>query len=191
MKKVAHLIRIITISPIMVTMFLLYMYFGNQNLDINTHSYIIAICCLIILPVLAYPIQKIFKPIKIGDARKSERILAIIFSIVGYIIGFILSFILKSHNYEKIFYLTYLFSGIFIALFSFVFKINASGHMAGVVGPTLIIMYLFNSHFYLITIIVLVFISSLIKKRHNVVELLLGSLIPIASFFISLLIFIK
>lgn len=190
LKKLAYIIRIITVSPILVLSLLSVIFFKEHSFMKNNVSYIIAITTLVLLPLLAYPIQRRFNIIKVGDKRKSERALAIIFSICGYLIGFILAFILKAPGTEKVLYLSYLMSVILISIFSFGFQLNASGHMAGISGPLTIIVYLFGfKYLLLISIPITVIWASLKLNRHTLIELTVGSLIPIGSIIVSMFIF--
>lgn len=190
MKKSAKIIRIITVSPFMVMALILTLYFGYNSFFKNNVSYLIVLATLVALPLLAYPIQSKFNVIKNMPQRKAERTLAIIFSIVGYVIGFTLAFVLKTPSTEKIFFLTYLLSVLFISILSFIFKFNASGHMAGVSGPITIILYLFGfKYLFIVALLVVVIWASMQLDRHTILELIAGSLIPVVSLIISFLIF--
>jgi hypothetical protein len=185
MKKIAKSIRVITVAPIVAFVLINVLQFFGDNVFKNYFDYGFAIFALTVLPILAYPIQKAFKIIK-GDKRKSERKLAICFSIIGYIIGVIYAFISKAGDVEKIMYLTYLLSGSSIGIFTFLFKVDASGHMCGISGPIAIIVYVFGPVFLLLEILLLLVIwSSLELKRHTCMQLVYGSIIPIISLLIA------
>lgn len=188
MKKFAKMIRVLTVAPVYAFLLLTVLHFTDKAF--MGYFYLIGLFTLVVLPLLAYPIQDKFNIIK-GDKRSSERKLAIIFSVIGYIIGFLVSVILSHDNLEKIVYLTYLFSVSLIFINTFVLKINASGHMCGVVGPIIAMIYVYGEIFYVLFIVlILVVWSSLYLKRHKKSELLLGSVIPILSLFISIIIFL-
>lgn len=184
MKKVAKAIRIITVAPLFALLLILWLHFANKAF--TDYLLYIALFSIVVLPILAYPVQKKFHIIK-GDKRSSERSLAIIFSVIGYILGFTASIILEANDLDKIVYLTYLLSGMGILTFTFLIKINASGHMCGVAGPIAILIYVFGIWCLILGVILFFIIwSSLFLKRHKVSELLIGSLIPIISLFISM-----
>lgn len=190
MNKLAKKIRTITISPAIAFFLILFIFIFKNSFLANTYSYIIALTTLIILPIIAYPIQRRFNIIKNPDQRYAERKLAIIFSVIGYLIGFILSLILKTPITEKVLYSTYLLSAILIFVFSFIFKINASGHMAGIAGPIAVVIYYFSNYYLLLCLLLMPIIwSSLKLKRHSHQELVLGTFIPIIALIISILIF--
>ena len=182
-KKVAKITRIITVAPILafilVTVLYLTKYFSLVN-------YIVAITFLVIFPLLAYPVQSKFKIIK-GNNREAERKLAIIFSVIGYVFGFLFSLIFSANIIEKAVYLTYLLSVVFIFIFTYILKENVSGHMCGVTGPIMVIVYIFGPiYFSLLSILILVVLSSMYLKRHSLSQLIIGSIIPVIAFLISI-----
>lgn len=73
-------------------------------------------------------------------------------------------------------------------LFNKALKIRASGHACGIAGPIAILIY-FVSPWALLGIVVLAAAgwASLAMKRHASKELVIGSLLSIASLFISVL----
>lgn len=188
MKKVAKSIRVITVAPIVAFVLINLLYFKGNNVFNNIWGYFIALFTLVILPLLAYPVQRILLPSK--DKRQAERTLAIIFSICGYVIGLVFALIFNTSSVQKIMFLTYLLSGSLIALFSFGLKIKASGHMCGLAGPIALIVYVFGYYYLLLVfLLILVIWSSLKLRRHNLIELTIGSIIPIVALLISIMIF--
>jgi len=188
MKKFAKVIRIITVAPILAFTLINILYFLVPGSFNGILDYLIAIFTLVIMPILAYPVQRKFRIIK-GDPRTSERQLAIVFSVIGYSIGIVAALMLNVPYIEKLIYSTYLISGVSIAILSAVFKVEASGHMCGVSGPIAILIYLFGIEFlFLLLFPVAVIWSSLVLKRHTVPQLLLGASIPIMTFLILIVI---
>ncbi len=179
---ISKAIRIITVAPVCAAFLILILYFKGKFLS-GLHT-VFAIIFLSVFPLLSYPVS-IF--IKKSD-RSSQRKLAIIFSVIGYICGALFCFLSNSTVTEKIIYLTYLFSGTLTGIFSFGFNIKASGHACGVAGPIAALCY-FISPFYAIGIILLipVYSSSIILKRHTPLQLLIGTAIPVICLLISVL----
>lgn len=164
------------------------LYFKNDEAFNNIGGYWLAIFTLVILPLLAYPIQWFF--LETADPRQTQRSLAIIFSVGGYIIGLVLSLIFKAPSIQKIMFMTYLVSGTLIAIFSFGLKIKASGHMCGLAGPIALMVYVFGYYYlFLVGLLIFVIWSSLKLRRHSLTELLIGSIIPIIALLISIIIF--
>ena len=84
-------------------------------------------------------------------------------------------------------YLTYLFSGILMFVFSFVFKIKASGHACGFAGPVAMLAYQLGPRYLVLAVLLIaVYASSVILKRHTLPQLALGSVLPIVSMFIAI-----
>ncbi len=187
MNKIAKVIRVITVAPIMAIILtsLLFLY---ENAYFRIWDYIMNLAMIVILPVLSYPAQRVFKIFK-GDMRCGERKLAIIFSCCGYTINSLYLLFLPTSNIYKIMVLTYLFSGWLIFIFTFIFKSDASGHMCGVSGPVALLFYAFGTYFALFFILLIaVGWSSIYLKRHNIKQLLLGTFIPWVSLIVSILI---
>jgi len=188
MKKIAKIIRIVTVAPILALMLINILYFWVPGSFNGILDYLIAIFTLVIMPILAYPVQKKFKIIK-GDPRTSERQLAIVFSVIGYSIGIVAALMLNVPYVEKLIYSTYLISGVSIAILSAVFKVEASGHMCGVSGPIAILIFLFGIEFmFLLLFPIAVIWSSLVLKRHTFPQLMLGATIPVFTFLILIII---
>ena len=95
-----------------------------------------ALFFLSIFPTLAYPLQRCFKKYK-DRGREGQRSLAMIFSFVGYLLGTVMAFVFSAPIEVKIIYIEYLLCGIGMVLLNKVFKVKASGHACGIVGPVL------------------------------------------------------
>lgn len=189
--KIAKIIRIITIPPVCATILNLVLYFKSDLVFNHWYELLIAIFTIAIIPVLAYPIQKIFKLFKAKDERTGARNLAIIFSIIGYSCGLIFSIIAKTPNFQKIIYVTYLLTGLGIAFGTFVLDIKFSGHMSGISGPIITLSYIFSYYLlFLYFFLALVMWASLYTKNHNFKEAIYGTILPVIAFIIANLIFL-
>ncbi|HOO43668.1 MAG TPA: hypothetical protein PKU69_01235 [Bacillota bacterium] len=187
-KKVAKIIRVASTAPIVALVFVSTLYLLVPGSFADIWEYLFSVLVLSLLPLLAYPVQWIFKIDK-EDTRAGERKTAIVFSVIGYVAGTIVAFIFGFSDIQKIFYLTYLLSGATIAFSSFVLKIKASGHMCGVAGPIAAMVY-FGGPGYLGLTIFLGFViwSSLYLGRHSPKELIYGTLIPVGALVLALMI---
>ncbi len=188
MKKLAKIVRIISTAPIVALAFVTTLYFFVPGSFSSIAEYLFAIAMLSLLPLLGYPASWIFKIDK-EDVRSGERKMAIIFSLAGYLIGAVVSFAAHFTDIQKVFYLTYLLSGLTIAFSSFVLRIKASGHMCGISGPIAALVY-FGGAGYLGLTVCLGFVlwASLYLGRHSFKELVYGTLIPVAALVIALII---
>jgi hypothetical protein len=108
--------------------------------------------------------------------------MAVVFCVAGYIGGSLYCLLGEGTAEQLIVYLTYLISGVLIALFSYGFKVKGSGHASGVAGPVAMLVYR-SGPWYLLGAAVLaaVFWSSLKLGRHTWTQLLLGSAFPVAA----------
>ena len=58
MNKIAKIIRVLTISPIMALMICLVIDFGVDDSFSSVLIFLITIFCLVVFPVLAYPFEQ-------------------------------------------------------------------------------------------------------------------------------------
>ncbi len=181
MSKVAMFIRKITIPPVFAVVLLLSVYLSYPETVGSVWHVISGVVFLAILPVLAYPLQKYIPGFK-DKGRDGQRSLAMLFSFAGYLLGTILALILSAPQIVKIIYLEYLFCGITMLVFNKAFKLKASGHACGVIGPMLLMVYfkLYIPAAVCALFAIPVFIASIYTKRHTLLQLLGGSLIPLA-----------
>jgi len=185
MERINKIVRILTVAPIQAIILILTLFFAAPQYGITGWQAFFSILFLAVLPALAYPLQR-FMPHFKDKGRKGQRDLAIVFSVAGYVCGIIYTLVLQPHRVLAVVYLTYLLSGIAIALFSALTPIKASGHACGIVGPMVTICrYVSWWGLVLLVFYAMAFVSSLQMKRHTWQEFLAGSAIPVAALFIS------
>ena len=185
MKKIQYLSRILTVAPIMAAITFCILYFISPEIMGGSLNFIIALLCITVLPILAYPLQPFIPGFK-GKGRDGQRNLAIIMSVIGYIVGIALAFGLNMPKQMTALFLTYFLSGILILVFNKVLNIKASGHSCGVAGPIAYLTYIYGPIALIgLPILGLVIWSSIGMKRHKWHELLFGSLISVTSLVIS------
>ena len=177
-KKIAATVRIITIAPIMALVLLLILFLRAPQTFGNTFNFISTVVFLVVIPLLAYPLQPLFKKFKDGG-RESQRKLAMIFAVVGYIGGLLSAIVSGATKSVLMIYVSYLISGSLVALTNKLLHFRASGHACGVAGPFLILIYLGQPIGYLgIGALAITWLASLYMKRHTWEQLLAGSAIP-------------
>ncbi len=184
-QKAAKLIRILTVAPIMAGIMVTLLYVKEPLYYASPFHFAAAIFFLVLMPLLAYPVAWIVPKIK-AKGREGERTLAIVFAVTGYVLGTVFSLVFGGAAVETAVYLTYLLSGVAIALFSFVFHIKGSGHACGVSGPVAILSFFLGLP-YLCGYLLLgaVCRASVALKRHTRAQLVLGSAVPILAFALS------
>lgn len=182
LNKLAKVVRVLTVAPLMAAGLVTLLY-GTQPARFGSLTdVLLALLFLTVLPLLGYPLQKFLPPYK-HQGRAGQRSLAIVMAVVGYIAGLIHALAARVTAMQWTVYLTYLLSGVGIAVFNKLFKIHASGHACGVVGPTAIAVYYggYGLLFGGCVLMLLVYWSSLRMHRHTVAQLLLGSAIPLIA----------
>lgn len=178
MKKIAKILRVILIPPVLNLVLILLSYYLNGYF----HSILIpAIIINCLVPLLSYLISKISAKKNPSD-RCQERHLATKFCLFGYAIGLIFMIILKRPIEENFLELTYFLSALIIFICSLINK-KPSGHAAGVAGPIVYLLFTCSLYWWIIALAGLVilsgvFFSSLYLKRHTLTELITGCLIP-------------
>lgn len=172
-------VRIATIPSItaLVLLIILLIYDIVTPIEMITASVFLSI-----LPIMSYPLQRFIPPFKY-DGRNGQRNLAILFSVIGYVLGVTVSLITNAHRDVLLIYLVYLMSGILILVINKIFHFKASGHSCGVLGPISFLLYfqLYIPALIGAIIAVLVFISSIKTKRHTLLQLAVGAVMPIIS----------
>jgi hypothetical protein len=189
-QNLAKFIRVVTVPPVMALTLLFILYFTKEEFFGTTLNLVLAIIFLVVLPILAYPLQPIIPGFK-GKGRDGQRNLAMWMASLGYICGIMTALFLPVSKYLLIIYLTYLFSGISLVLLNKVFKIKASGHACGVAGPVFSLIY-FLGPWMLFGILLLpgVYWASLRMDRHDKSELLIGTTVPTYALLLAFLIVI-
>lgn len=195
MKRIAKIIRLVTIPTTLFFVVLLLTYFTDKdafNVPLSFIVPFIFIGCFVLLSyVVSFIIYKIKRKNNIEiDLRNTQRILAFIFSFIGYLLAFIISITLHFEEKPKILISTYFFSVCFLSLLN-IFKLKASGHAAGITGALIFGCTLSNIHYIIPCMIIygLSLFASLYLKRHSIIQFILGSLCSILGFIISIIIF--
>lgn len=184
----AKIIRVATVAPLMAAALTTILCFSSLHAYENMLHYVMSLVFLTVFPLLSYPLSALIFGRDPELRRSKERKLAIIFSVAGYLGGVLFCLLTHCTMVERVIYFTYLLSGVLTAVFSFVFHVKSSGHACGVAGPIAVLIY-YVSPLYLFSLVLLasVFWSSLKLRRHSLVQLFLGSLVPVLSLFLSAL----
>lgn len=187
MRKLAYVIRIMTVAPLMALVLLLVLFLTAPLTFGGTVHFILIVLFLVVFPLLAYPLQPLIKKYR-EQGREGQRTLALIFAVAGYILGLLFAVILCAPKGVLTIYLSYMLSGSMVALANKAIRFRASGHACGVAGPFILLVYFGQAAGYLgIPVLGLVYMASLSMKRHTWAELLVGTAIPFAALGIILL----
>lgn len=179
--KKAKLVRTFTLAPIMALIALSILLGLTTDVFASFWQYALAVVFLVVLPILAYPLQPVIPAYK-TKGREGQRQLAIVMAVVGYIGGIVVALFGQVPEKLKIIYFTYFISGILIMIFNKILHIKASGHSCGVVGPMAILVYCIGPLALTgVVILIAVYWASLKMERHTISQLFWGSVIPVVA----------
>lgn len=178
MQKLSKIIRVLTAPPFIAFLLFGAIFISKPKMFTDTAHFVFSLVFFCVFPVLSYGFVRIIPSLKKGG-RKTERKTAVIFSCAGYIFATVFLLLFGFTSEELIICLTYLFSGIIIGVCS-LFNFKASGHASGVSGP-FTCLGIFISPYWFLGYILLVptFWASIKSKRHNLLQLIIGTAIPI------------
>ena len=187
MQKLAKVISILTVAPLMALVLLSWLYCADPALFGGLFQYLLAVLFLVVLPILAYPLQKILPPFR-SQGRPGQRKLAFLMAVLGYTLGIVCAAIARAPKALWLIYLTYFFSGILLTLLNRLTKVRASGHACGVAGPVALLIYMRAApSLPMLLLLPLVYWARLAMKRHTPVDLVWGTLTPLLALLLSLL----
>lgn len=87
-ERIAKIIRIATIPPIMALVLLVTVYIFRPLTFGNVTNFLLSVVFLVLFPILAYPLQRFIPQFK-NEGRNGQRTLAILLSNAGYLFGVI------------------------------------------------------------------------------------------------------
>ena len=180
-EKLSAAFRVIARPPIFAVAFLVILYLADESNFGAWWQLAFAIFALGVLPLLGYPLQRYIPPFK-HKGREGQRSLAMLFCFGGYLLGTVWGLCTQAPAGVMMVYYCYLSCGVGMLLFNKLFRLKASGHACGIMGP--VFAMLIHFHFWLPALIgaflaVLVFASSVVTKEHTVRQLLGGSAIAL------------
>lgn len=178
-KKTGSLmVRVMTLPPLMAAVALIILRWRLGLFPGS--SLVMGILFLTLLPLAAYPVCFMVPGLR-KKGRPLQRKMAVYFSVAGYLFGTVYCLLQGLWGTELSVFLTYLFSGVVIAVCSSCFHFKCSGHASGMAGPiTLLGMQVSPICFLGYGLLVPVFSSSLKLHRHTKEELVAGALTPAA-----------
>ena len=135
-EKWAKALRIVTVAPFLALLTLLLLWLTRPEVFRGPGDLLMAAVFLTGLPLLAYPLQHWIPKLRAGG-RETQRKLAIVLAVAGYLGGAVWAYAAKASGWLRTLLLTYLISGLLIAIFNKVLHIRASGHACGTSGPVL------------------------------------------------------
>ena len=189
-EKIAKVIRIISVPPVMVTTLLLILAGQRGNIFHNVWEFIITLFLLGVVPVLAYPLQKVIP--SLGDSvREGQRELAFLLNFVSYTAAFLWAVMSEVSWSLGLICMTYFLSVVLLLVCNKILHFRASGHACSVTGPLLLLIRFIGWKTIIpcVAFAALVVWSSLYLKRHTKKELAAGVMTCVIAFAISALTF--
>lgn len=171
----AKSIRVLTVPPILITGMLITLTVCLDNFCSSMTQMILAVILLGLVPILAYPIQKLL-PSK-GEVREEQRNLAFLLTFVGYLTALIFSIAGNYGRRLQYVIISYFISMSVLVFFNKVLHVRASGHACSVTGTLYFLSFFLGTGAIIpcICIAVAVVWSSLYLKRHTIQEIFWGS----------------
>ena len=187
-EKLASVIRIVTVPPVMVIALLLILYFYLPQPFGTLPELLTAIALLGLVPLLAYPLQPVFPHYR-QRGREGRRELAFVLTGVGYTIAFLWALPAGTSPAVRTVCAGYCFSALLLTLCNKVLHRRASGHACSAVGPLLFLIYYFGWWLLLPSVVIAALIAwaSVTLRRHTPIDLLWGTLCSMFGFAIAVL----
>jgi len=185
----AILIRCISVPWVWATMLLLILYLFGQDVFTNIFEFMFSILFLVIIPFALYPLQS-FIPKYRDKGREGQRNLAFIFSFFGYILAVLYGLFTHTTTALLLIFVLYFSSWLILWVSNKIIKFRSSGHICGITGPMILLIYFIGWQFIILCSILFGFIcwASLILKRHTVKEIIGGCVSCGVAFICSLVI---
>ena len=181
--RIARIIRIVTVPPVLVTVFLVVLYLVKPQVFAVSGSLAVSIAGLGLFPAAAYAVWAVIPNLR-KRGRDLQRRLAFVFSLIGYVGTFVYGRAALVSGELKLIHMCYLLSALILAVLNFVFKIKASGHACSVTGPLALSVYFFGWAALAPCLVIEAcsFWASLRTRRHTPSQLFLGIITALAAF---------
>lgn len=182
-EKLAKIIRIITVPPILVAELIIVLLFRRPDIFYSAVDYAVALIFLGLFPILVYPIWAMIPKLK-KTGREGQRNLAFVGTVVGYTLAFLYSELGRVTSELKLVFGTYFIAVLLLTFMNKVLKVRASGHACSVVAPAVFLCYFCGWHTLPLCVLIIAvsFWGSLTLKRHKPMELFYGSTVCVISF---------
>lgn len=184
--------RVLTVPPILATVFLLVLWYCGGEVYHNITEFVFSVFFLGIMPVLTYAVHFTVPFFREGG-RTLQRTMAFVFTFAGYLAAFLYGIFTNVGAGLQMIYCAYFFAVILLSVMNYIFKKKASGHASSFIEPA-IILFLFTLPGWAVLFIVIVIgmvsvWSSLHLKRHQPKELFWGGCCSVAAAILSVLVY--
>lgn len=185
-ERIAKVIRVLSVPPIMVSVFILILASNKKYIFTHVSQIIIMILLLGIIPALAYVLSDMIPAIKI-KGREWQRKLAFITILIGYTVSLLWAVITGVNNDLMLICLMYFTSVLLLTICNKGLHFRASGHASSFTGPLILTIYFMGWKVIIpaLFITILIVWSSVYLKRHTLKELAGGMIVSVFAFIIS------
>ncbi len=190
-EKIAHIIRIVTVPPVMVAILIVLLFTLREGVVFaNTAEMLVSLVCLTLLPLMAYPLSAAIPAIK-RKGRDGQRSLAMYISGASYLAVFVYGFVAGVGNHLMLVYTGYFMSVVILLVANKLLHVRASGHACSVSGPLVYTAYFLGVWGIVVGCALwgIILWASLRMKRHTLLEFILGTLTCLVSFGTALIFF--
>lgn len=185
-ERIAKVIRVLSVPPIMVSVFILILPFHKKYIFTHVSQIIIMILLLGIISALAYVLSDMIPAIKI-KGREGQRKLAFITTLIGYTVSLLWAVITGVNNDLMLICLMYFTSVLLLTICNKGLHFRASGHASSFTGPLILTIYFMGWKVIIpaLFIAILIVWSSVYLKRHTLKEVAGGMIVSVFAFIIS------
>ena len=171
----AKVIRVLTVPPLLITSMLLILGAFLENFCGSMTEMVLAIILLGLVPILAYPIQKML-PSK-GEVREEQRNIAFVLTFAGYLTALVCAITGRCSKELQYIIISYFISMTLLVFFNKVLQVRASGHACSVTGTLYYLSYFLGAPAVIPCIVIAAAVvwASLRLKRHTIQEIFWGA----------------
>ena len=184
----AKLIRVVTVPPFLITGMLIVLTISVDHFCDSTIQMAWAVVLLGLVPILAYPIQKLL-PTK-GEVREEQRNIAFVLTFAGYLTALFFSITVNCGKELRYIIISYFISMTLLLILNKGLHVRASGHACSVTGTLYFLSFFLGVRAVIpcICIAIAVVWSSLQLKRHTIQEIFWGAAVCLPCILVSVFI---
>lgn len=181
--------RILTVPPILATVFLLILLYYGEGVYHNVTEFLFSVFFLGVISALAYVVHFMVPSFR-KKGRVLQRTMAFVFTLTGYLAAVLYGILTNVGTGLQMIYSAYFLAVILLSVMNYIFKKKASGHACSFIEP-IMMLFLFSLPEWAVLFIMVGMISiwsSLSLKRHRPRELFWGGCCSVAGVILSVII---
>ena len=181
----AKVVRVATVPPILITGMLITLTIAVDDFCGSGAQMVLAILLLGLVPVLAYPLQKLL-PTK-GEVREEQRNMAFVLTFTGYLTALLCAVVGNCGRQLRYIIVSYFISMTLLLFLNKVLHVRASGHACSVTGTLYFLSFFLGARAVLPCILIAAAVvwASLRLKRHTIQEIFWGAAVCLPCIVLS------